>query len=201
MTMAESRAAHNYSGILSSWNKLYDQNWCMNQSLRYLEWSVEYGFDGKPPEQASLPIKLSFIPKILGVDLDELRALTPQKTAVPFPFMQPSQASIITSEDQRTSSESIILKKSKAIGSRHACRMQGNGVQRRRTQFSSCDECRRSRVACDAGRAHRDTTATDALLSCTRCIKRGHKCTFEVILPCFELINPPQHSILTYQWQ
>lgn len=53
----------------------------------------------------------------------------------------------------------------------------------RRVQFSSCDECRRSRVACDAGRVRRGTEGPQGLESCSRCTSRQRKCTFEVRLP------------------
>ncbi|KAJ3459941.1 hypothetical protein MRS44_016014 [Fusarium solani] len=46
----------------------------------------------------------------------------------------------------------------------------------RRTQFSSCDECRRSRVACDAQSRN---AAGEAAGSCTRCRNRRRSCTFK----------------------
>ncbi|CCT72279.1 uncharacterized protein FFUJ_12130 [Fusarium fujikuroi IMI 58289] len=46
------------------------------------------------------------------------------------------------------------------------------GLVTRRTQFSSCDECRRSRVACDA-------QSSEGTSSCTRCRNRHHACTFK----------------------
>ncbi|CVK97093.1 uncharacterized protein FMAN_11313 [Fusarium mangiferae] len=46
------------------------------------------------------------------------------------------------------------------------------GLVTRRTQFSSCDECRRSRVACDA-------QSSEGASSCTRCRNRHHACTFK----------------------
>ncbi|KIW13473.1 hypothetical protein PV08_08661 [Exophiala spinifera] len=48
-----------------------------------------------------------------------------------------------------------------------------------RVQFSSCDECRRSRVRCDAGRLRRNTDAASTQKSCTRCLNRQRECTFE----------------------
>ncbi|SPJ70531.1 uncharacterized protein FTOL_00259 [Fusarium torulosum] len=45
----------------------------------------------------------------------------------------------------------------------------------RRTQFSSCDECRRSRVACDAQNTNTDG---DTSSPCTRCRNRNQACTF-----------------------
>ncbi|KAK2789232.1 hypothetical protein FQN52_006324 [Onygenales sp. PD_12] len=54
--------------------------------------------------------------------------------------------------------------------------MQGSLVARRK-QFSSCDRCRRLRVRCDAlnGANAGDSPAA----SCSRCLKRHQKCTFE----------------------
>ncbi|OAP63781.1 hypothetical protein AYL99_03008 [Fonsecaea erecta] len=59
---------------------------------------------------------------------------------------------------------------------------QGEMVPRR-IQFSSCDECRRARVACDAGRARRNREDQQELLSCTRCLNRQLQCTFEWMKP------------------
>jgi hypothetical protein len=53
----------------------------------------------------------------------------------------------------------------------------------RRTQFSSCDECRKSRVACDAsarGIAGNEEDDKDDSVSCSRCLTRGRQCTFNV---------------------
>lgn len=50
----------------------------------------------------------------------------------------------------------------------------------RRTQFSSCDGCRTSRLACDAVRIGLEPGRPDESGSCSRCIRRGQKCTFEV---------------------
>ncbi|CEI65847.1 unnamed protein product [Fusarium venenatum] len=47
-----------------------------------------------------------------------------------------------------------------------------------RTQFSSCDECRRSRVACDAQR-NPDNPPGDPSSPCTRCRNRNQTCTFQ----------------------
>ncbi|KAL7785422.1 hypothetical protein V8C43DRAFT_291332 [Trichoderma afarasin] len=49
----------------------------------------------------------------------------------------------------------------------------------RRTQFSSCDECRRSRVACDA--QNRRSIAGIPSAPCTRCLNRNRACTFKWI--------------------
>ncbi|KAH7176721.1 hypothetical protein EDB81DRAFT_864231 [Dactylonectria macrodidyma] len=49
----------------------------------------------------------------------------------------------------------------------------------RRTQFSSCDACRRSRVACDAH--SRRNTIGDPSAPCTRCLNRNRSCTFKWI--------------------
>ncbi|KAH7305201.1 hypothetical protein B0I35DRAFT_400396 [Stachybotrys elegans] len=46
----------------------------------------------------------------------------------------------------------------------------------RRTQFSSCDDCRRSRVACDASAAG---AADGQLGRCSRCKDRNRTCSFE----------------------
>jgi hypothetical protein len=54
--------------------------------------------------------------------------------------------------------------------------MQSNAVARR-TQFSSCDECRRSRVGCDA--LSRSNETGDSSASCTRCLNRNQQCTFK----------------------
>ncbi|KAM5376797.1 hypothetical protein ACJZ2D_005420 [Fusarium nematophilum] len=55
--------------------------------------------------------------------------------------------------------------------------MRGTLVTRR-TQFSSCDECRRSRVACDA---QSRSAVGEAPGSCTRCRNRHRSCTFKWI--------------------
>ncbi|KAJ5605011.1 hypothetical protein N7510_010165 [Penicillium lagena] len=44
----------------------------------------------------------------------------------------------------------------------------------RRKQFSSCDACRKSRVACDALRR-----SARGLAACTRCASRGRHCSFD----------------------
>jgi len=46
----------------------------------------------------------------------------------------------------------------------------------RRCQFSSCDACRQSRVACDASKQHHNGRRDP----CSRCAKRKRACTFEV---------------------
>ena len=62
------------------------------------------------------------------------------------------------------------------------------GAAARRMQYSSCDECRRSRVLCDAmsrgggGGAVSDRDESLKLPSCTRCQRRHRPCTFKV---CF----------------
>lgn len=48
----------------------------------------------------------------------------------------------------------------------------------RRMQYSSCDDCRRARVACDAGRVERVSEQGSKV--CTRCVTRGRPCTFNV---------------------
>ncbi|KAL7935413.1 hypothetical protein V8C35DRAFT_299398 [Trichoderma chlorosporum] len=52
-------------------------------------------------------------------------------------------------------------------------------VVTRRTQFSSCDECRRSRVACDS--QSRRSVAGIPSAPCTRCMNRSRACTFKWI--------------------
>lgn len=54
-----------------------------------------------------------------------------------------------------------------------------DGLVTRRTQFSSCDECRRSRVACDAQSRRNDVG--DESAPCTRCLNRHRPCTFKWI--------------------
>jgi len=46
----------------------------------------------------------------------------------------------------------------------------------RRCQFSSCDACRQSRVACDASKQHHNGRRDP----CSRCARRKRACTFEV---------------------
>lgn len=53
-----------------------------------------------------------------------------------------------------------------------------NRIVTRRTQFSSCDECRRSRVACDS--QNRRSVTGKASARCTRCRNRDRACTFKV---------------------
>lgn len=57
--------------------------------------------------------------------------------------------------------------------------MQGELVTRR-TQFSSCDECRRSRVACDASSRSKAAEDGEDDVSCSRCLNRRKPCTFKV---------------------
>ena len=49
----------------------------------------------------------------------------------------------------------------------------------RRKQFSSCDACRKSRVACNAMRG-RSARGMTSVATCTRCATRNRSCTFEV---------------------
>lgn len=49
----------------------------------------------------------------------------------------------------------------------------------RRKQFSSCDSCRKSRVACDALR-RRSVDGETGVAACTRCTTRNRTCSFEV---------------------
>ncbi|KKK12929.1 hypothetical protein ARAM_006912, partial [Aspergillus rambellii] len=53
------------------------------------------------------------------------------------------------------------------------------GFVARRTQFSSCDECRRLRVRCDNPKQGAGNGPGDISDSCARCLKRHRKCTFE----------------------
>ncbi|KAI2790116.1 hypothetical protein POX_d05621 [Penicillium oxalicum] len=55
--------------------------------------------------------------------------------------------------------------------------MNSNRVHRRK-QFSSCDACRKSRVACDALRK-RSVHGASSLATCTRCAARNRQCSFE----------------------
>lgn len=50
----------------------------------------------------------------------------------------------------------------------------------RRTQFSSCDTCRQSRVACDASKFGYQPGEEGWNGSCSRCALRNRRCTFEV---------------------
>lgn len=51
----------------------------------------------------------------------------------------------------------------------------------RRKQFSSCDECRRLRVRCDAlARGAGSGQPGASPVSCSRCARRSERCTFEV---------------------
>ncbi|KAH7139467.1 hypothetical protein B0J11DRAFT_516867 [Dendryphion nanum] len=49
----------------------------------------------------------------------------------------------------------------------------------KRTQFSSCDACRRSRVACDASKHRRQLDRSKRSESCSRCSAKKRPCTFE----------------------
>lgn len=61
----------------------------------------------------------------------------------------------------------------------------------RRRQFSSCDYCRKSRIACDASQLQRnqettsgspDADSSSSRVQCTNCSKRSLTCTYEVSL-------------------
>ncbi|KAI5918816.1 hypothetical protein F4810DRAFT_550491 [Camillea tinctor] len=54
-------------------------------------------------------------------------------------------------------------------------------LPQRRTQFSSCDACRRSRVACDASKFGHQPGSVRGGGSCSRCSLRKQPCTFEWI--------------------
>ena len=60
----------------------------------------------------------------------------------------------------------------------------------RRTQFSSCDACRRSRVACDAMRIRGSSTSIGGQGACSRCANRGKQCTFDVCRVNLALVQP-----------
>jgi hypothetical protein len=55
-----------------------------------------------------------------------------------------------------------------------------HGAVTRRMQYSSCDECRRSRVSCDAMSRGNSDNGSSRSPSCTRCINRQRTCTFKV---------------------
>ncbi|KAI1075481.1 hypothetical protein F5B20DRAFT_573462 [Whalleya microplaca] len=54
-----------------------------------------------------------------------------------------------------------------------------NNSSQRRTQFSSCDACRRSRVACDASKLGHQIGESRWTGSCSRCSLKKRLCTFE----------------------
>lgn len=53
----------------------------------------------------------------------------------------------------------------------------------RRTQFSSCDACHRSRVACDASKMGHQPGHARSGGSCSRCLLKKRDCTFKVKIP------------------
>ncbi|OTB07866.1 hypothetical protein M426DRAFT_317757 [Hypoxylon sp. CI-4A] len=59
--------------------------------------------------------------------------------------------------------------------------MVNNTSKRKRTQFSSCDACRHSRVACDALRPGPQNGRLRWRGSCSRCSRKEQQCTFEWI--------------------
>lgn len=77
----------------------------------------------------------------------------------------------------------------------------------RRRQFSSCDYCRRKRIACDASqlqeRHHASSSSSDAgspspQVQCTNCSKRSLSFTYDVsLINCF---RPSSHSNDPCQW-
>uniref|UniRef100_A0A093XSM8 Putative transporter C11D3.18C n=1 Tax=Talaromyces marneffei PM1 TaxID=1077442 RepID=A0A093XSM8_TALMA len=67
----------------------------------------------------------------------------------------------------------------------------------RRTQFSSCDACRKSRVACDAMKGRSALTSPTWMNSCTRCQNRGRHCTFEV---ANSLNYKGANMLIKFQW-
>ncbi|KUJ17915.1 uncharacterized protein LY89DRAFT_668128 [Mollisia scopiformis] len=70
----------------------------------------------------------------------------------------------------------------------------------RRKQFSSCDACRQSRVACDATKRGHQPNQTTWNGACSRCLSRNRKCTFKVqkssLVSMFLLAN----HYGTYKW-
>ncbi|KAI1477103.1 hypothetical protein K445DRAFT_314360 [Daldinia sp. EC12] len=54
-------------------------------------------------------------------------------------------------------------------------------ASQKRTQFSSCDACRRSRVACDASKRGYQPGGVNWTGSCSRCALRRRPCTFQWI--------------------
>jgi hypothetical protein len=63
---------------------------------------------------------------------------------------------------------------------RHSISRMPRNLRPKRSQFSSCDACRQSRVACDASSQGHQIGQVNWDSSCSRCSKRKHACTFEV---------------------
>lgn len=61
----------------------------------------------------------------------------------------------------------------------------------RRKQFSSCDACRKSRVACDA--MQKKSADKESVATCSRCKSRNRQCTFEVFDPFLDNASLPRH--------
>ncbi len=79
----------------------------------------------------------------------------------------------------------------------------------RRTQFSSCDACRLSRVACDASKIGHEPGQRRWGGSCSRCFARSRRCTFEVTQPLCPFsvqyiilshLAPLLTGLTKYQW-
>ncbi|KAI1620301.1 hypothetical protein EDD37DRAFT_173848 [Exophiala viscosa] len=64
----------------------------------------------------------------------------------------------------------------------------------RRTQFSSCDACRNSRLACDAARVGYDPNLTEWAGSCSRCTRRKRPCTFEWMKEVKRPVKQPRRT-------
>lgn len=58
----------------------------------------------------------------------------------------------------------------------------------RRKQFSSCDACRKSRVACDALR-RRSASGESNVVPCSRCAARNRHCSFEVRIVTSSMVD------------
>ena len=69
----------------------------------------------------------------------------------------------------------------------------------RRTQCSSCDACRQSRVACDASKLGYQPGQASWGGSCSRCALRHGRCTFEV-QNLHDLILLPHSTYLCNMW-
>jgi hypothetical protein len=50
----------------------------------------------------------------------------------------------------------------------------------KRSQFTSCDSCRQSRVSCDASKQGRQPNHVSWRGPCSRCVRRKRPCTFQV---------------------
>ncbi|KAF2825634.1 hypothetical protein CC86DRAFT_446299 [Ophiobolus disseminans] len=72
--------------------------------------------------------------------------------------------------------------------------------KQKRLQFSSCDACRRSRVACDASKRNHQPLGRAG--SCSRCSRKSRTCTFEWVENAKMLLDAPQDTerrFITYK--